>query len=91
MLEGYTLNQKRLAENASELQKALELTTRVAALPQNKEQGAGLINIIAKYTNTFLWLQQYDEGLLSDTKGQSGDLLTPLDDAKAALADLNID
>lgn len=91
LLEGYTLNQKRLAENAAELQKAIELTTRVAALPQNKEQGAGLVNIIAKYTNTFLWLQQYDEGLLSDPKGQSDGLLTQLEDAKAALAELKAD
>lgn len=91
LLKGYTLNEKRLAENATELQKTLELTTRVASLPQNKEQGAGLVNIIAKYTNTFLWLQQYDEGLLSDPKGQSGGVLTPLDDAKAALAELKAD
>jgi hypothetical protein len=25
--------------------------------------GAGLVDIIAKYTNTFLWLQQYDDNI----------------------------
>lgn len=72
LLDDYTLNQQRLSENATELQKALELVTRAAALPQNQEMGAGLINIIAKYTNTFLWLQQYDEGLLTAPKGDTG-------------------
>jgi hypothetical protein len=42
LLAGYTLNEKRLAENATELQKALELVTRAAALPQHSEIGAGL-------------------------------------------------
>lgn len=88
LLAGYTLNEKRLAENATELQKALELVTRAAALPQHSEMGAGLVDIIAKYTNTFLWLQQYDEGLLTSPSGQTGGNLTPLDDAKRALADL---
>ena len=88
LLSGYSLNEKRLAENATELQKALELVTRAAALPQHSEMGAGLVDIIAKYTNTFLWLQQYDEGLLTSPHGQTGGSLTPLDDAKRALAEL---
>lgn len=36
LLAGYTLNEKRLAENATELQKALELVTRAAALPLDR-------------------------------------------------------
>lgn len=88
LVSGYTLNDKRLSENASELQKALELATRAAALPDNNHLGAGLVDIIAKYTNTFLWLQQYDEGLLTTPNGQSGGRLTPLDAVKRALAEL---
>ena len=88
LLAGYTLNEKRLAENATELQKALELVTRAAALPQHSEMGAGLVDIIAKYTNTFLWLQQYDEGLLTSPSGQTGGNLTPFNDVKLALAEL---
>ena len=88
LVSGYTLNDKRLSENASELQKALELATRAAALPNNSHLGAGLVNIIAKYTNTFLWLQQYDEGLLTTPTGQTGGMLTPLDDIKRALVEL---
>jgi hypothetical protein len=33
---------------------------------------------VSRYTQTFLWLQQYDEDLLGEPKGQiGGDLPTP--------------
>jgi hypothetical protein len=35
-----------------------------------------------------LWLQQYDEGLLTSQSGQTAGNLTPLDDVKRALAEL---
>jgi prophage maintenance system killer protein len=88
LLEGYTLSQHRLAQNATELEKALQLVKRAAALPYNAEFGAGLVDIISSYTQTFLWLQQYDEGLLNAPKGQQGSVLTSLDDAKVAIAQL---
>jgi prophage maintenance system killer protein len=70
------------------LDKALQLVKRAAALPVNSEFGAGLVDIIASYTQTFLWLQQYDEGLLETPTGQLGGTLTPMEDAKAAIAAL---
>ncbi|MDO6783402.1 RhuM family protein [Neptunomonas phycophila] len=88
LLQGFTLNQHRLQHNAQELDKALQLVKRAAALPVNSEFGAGLVDIIASYTQTFLWLQQYDEGLLETPKGQLGGALTPIGDAKAAIATL---
>ncbi|MGO2181533.1 MAG: virulence RhuM family protein [Pseudoalteromonas nigrifaciens] len=88
LLKGYTLNKERLAQNATELENALQLVKRIAVLPQNSEFGAGLVDIIASYTQTFLWLQQYDEGLLNSPKGELGGALTPLNDAKAAIAQL---
>ena len=88
LLKGYTLNQERLAQNATELDKALQLVKRIAVLPQNSEFGAGLVDIIASYTQTFLWLQQYDEGLLNSPKGELGGALTPLNDAKVAISQL---
>ena len=88
LLQGFTLNQQRLQHNAQELDKALQLVKRAAALPVNSEFGAGLVDIIASYTQTFLWLQQYDEGLLETPKGQPGGTLTPMGDAKAAIAAL---
>jgi prophage maintenance system killer protein len=88
LLKGYTLNQERLAQNATELDNALQLVKRIAVLPQNSEFGAGLVDIIASYTQTFLWLQQYDEGLLNSPKGELGGALTPLNDAKIAISQL---
>lgn len=88
LLKGYSLNQQRLTQNAAELEKALQLVKRAAALPYNSEFGAGLVDILANYTQTFLWLQQYDEGLLQQPKGELGGELTPLADARAALVQL---
>ncbi|WP_077338808.1 virulence protein RhuM/Fic/DOC family protein [Pseudocolwellia agarivorans] len=88
LLQGYTLNQQRLTENANELEKALLLVKRAAALPFNAEFGAGLVDIVASYTQTFLWLQQYDEGLLDSPQGEIGGNLTPLSDAKQAISQL---
>jgi prophage maintenance system killer protein len=88
LLKGYTLNNQRLSENSLELEKALKLVRRAATLPRNSEFGAGLVDILARYTSTFLWLQQYDEGLLEKPKGQPGGDLTPIIDAKLAVAEL---
>lgn len=88
LLKGYTLNESRLSQNALELDSALKLVQRAARLPQNSEFGAGLADILSRYTSTFLWLQQYDEGLLAEPKGESGGSLTSLDDAKLAISEL---
>lgn len=88
LLQGYSLNQQRLQQNAAELEKALVLVRRAARLPANSAFGAGLADVISRYTQTFLWLQQYDEGLLQQPTGQPGGDLAPLEDARAGLAEL---
>jgi death-on-curing family protein len=88
LLKGFSINDIRLHENASELEKALKLVRRAASLPRNSEFGAGLVDILARYTSTFLWLQQYDEGLLIAPKGHSGGELTPLNDTYLAISEL---
>jgi prophage maintenance system killer protein len=79
LVKGYTLNQKRFAQNSAELQQALTLIQKTAQSPElTAESGSGLVDIVSRYTQTFLWLQQYDEGLLGEPKGQiGGDLPTP--------------
>lgn len=88
LLKGFTFNKNRLHENASELEKALKIVQRAASLPRSGEFGAGLVDILARYTSTFLWLQQYDEGLLVAPKGMSGGELTPLSDVTCAILEL---
>lgn len=89
LIQGYTLNQQRFDKNSAELQQALSLIKKAAQSPQlNTDEGRGLIEIISRYTQTFLWLQRYDEGLLDDPQGQSGGVLLNPDDAMQSLNDL---
>ena len=52
------------------------------------DMGRGLVDILSRYTQTFLWLQQYDEGLLKEPEGQSGGRLLKTEDAMNTLLDL---
>ena len=89
LLQGYSLNHQRLQQNAAELEQALALIRKAAASPElTLDSGRGLVSIVSRYTQTFLWLQQYDEGLLQEPAGQTGGLLPSLDEARAALANL---
>ena len=79
LAQGYTLNQQRFDKNAAELQQALALIQKAAQSPAiTAAAGAGLVEIVSRYTQTFLWLQRYDEGLLDEPAGQPGGrLLSP--------------
>ena len=89
LLKGYALNQKRLQQNAAELEQALALIQKTAASPElTLESGRASVAIVSRYTQTFLWLQQYDEGLLGEPKGENGGALPSAIEARAALAAL---
>src|SRR5690606_17818542 len=89
---GFTLNRQRFERNAAELEAALQLVRKAAAGEAlTAEQGRGLVDVIARYTQTFLWLQRYDEGLLTAPAGSPGGVLPTLDEARAAIARLKAD
>lgn len=89
LLKGYALNQKRLQQNADELHQALALIQKTAASSElTIQSGRGLVDIVSRYTQTFLWLQQYDEGLLNEPRGENGGTLPTAAEARHALADL---
>lgn len=89
LTRGYTLNRERFEANARELEAALELIRKTARTPTlDVDGGRGLVEIVSRYTQTFLWLQRYDEGLLCDPIGSPGGQLPSLADAHAALASL---
>ncbi|WP_373747430.1 RhuM family protein [Neisseria dentiae] len=91
LLKGYTLNQKRLQQNADELHQALALIQKTAASPElTIQSGRGLVDIVSRYTQTFLWLQQYDEGLLNEPRGENGGTLPTVAETRYALADLKV-
>lgn len=86
LLKGYALNQQRLRQNAAELEQALRLIQKTAASPElTVDSGRGLVDIVSRYTHTFLWLQQYDAGLLQEPSGESGGVLPNVQEARTAL------
>ncbi len=87
LVQGYAINHQRLEQNARELEQALKLVRKAAGSPAlDREAGRGLVEIISRYTQTFLWLQRYDEGLLEEPAGHRGGALPSPEEA---MADLN--
>lgn len=92
LTQGYSLDRQRFERNAAELEAALALAKKAAAGEAlTADQGRGLVDVIARYTQTFLWLQRYDEGLLTAPAGSPGGVLPALDEARAAIARLKAD
>jgi len=92
LTQGYSLDRERFERNAAELEAALQLVRKAAAgQALSAEQGRGLVDVIARYTQTFLWLQRYDEGLLTVPAGSPGGVLPTLPEAHAAIARLKAD
>jgi prophage maintenance system killer protein len=92
LVRGYTINRQRFEVNARELEAALALVRKAAAGEAlSTDQGRGLVDVIARYTQTFLLLQRYDEGLLLEPKGIAGGVLPNLSEARAAIASLKHD
>jgi prophage maintenance system killer protein len=89
LVKGYAINHQRFEQNAAELQKALQLIQKTAqSAGLSQVAGRGLVDIVSRYTQTFLWLQRYDQDLLTEPKGQHGGTLPSPDTARHALAEL---
>ena len=89
LVQGYSIDQQRFDKNAEELQQAIKLIRTAAKSPElTNEAGRGLVEIVSRYTQTFLWLQRYDEGLLIEPQGHAGGVLPTEQEARQALAEL---
>ena len=92
LTRGYTLDRQRLEHNARELEAALLLVRRTLSNAElAHDAGSGLAEIVVRYTQTFLWLQRYYEGLLTDPRGHPGGELPPVPEARAGIAALKTD
>lgn len=92
LTQGYTLNRQRFEANARELEAALQLVKKAAQSPElQAETGRGLVDIVTRYAQTFLLLQRYDEGLLTDPHTEAGGALPALEEVRNALARLKAD
>lgn len=86
LTQGWTLNQQRFETNARELEAALALVRKAAQSPAlDMQSGRGLVDVVSRYAQTFLLLQRYDEGLLTEPDAQPGGMLPTPDEARAAL------
>lgn len=92
LLRGYTIHRERFERNAKELEAALALVRKTAgSAALSSDQGRGLVDVIARYTQTFLLLQRYDEGLLDEPKGSAGGVLPKVTAARTAISKLKRD
>lgn len=92
LVQGWTLNQQRFEANAKELEAALALVRKAVKSPQlDIDGGRGLVNIVSRYAQTFLLLQRYDEGLLTEPPAQPGGQLPTIEQARTALDQLKLE
>lgn len=90
LVQGYTLNQQRLAERGVEFEQALALLSRTLANQQLvNADGAAVVQVIADYARSWSLLQQYDEQTLANQiQPQNGMQPLALADVLAAIAQL---
>ncbi len=89
LVHGYTLNRQRFETNAKELEAAMLLLRKTAqSSALEMATGRGLVDIATGYAQTFLLLQRYDEGLLTEPPAEAGGVLPALDEVRFSLAQL---
>ncbi|PSV00394.1 virulence protein RhuM/Fic/DOC family protein [Photobacterium kishitanii] len=89
LVKGYAIDYDRFESNAQELEAALKLVQNSMKSPElTFSSSKGFVDIISRYTQTFLWLQRYDEGLLTEPHGTIGGLLPHPCEAQRALEEL---
>jgi prophage maintenance system killer protein len=87
LVEGYTLNQRRLRERGIEFEQALALLSQTLVNQQLvTDQGADVLRVVVDYARSWSLLQGYDEQSLDDqTAKQRGMKSLLLDDALTAI------
>ncbi|MDE2420076.1 MAG: virulence protein RhuM/Fic/DOC family protein [Gammaproteobacteria bacterium] len=91
LTQGFTLNRQRFEANATELEAALKLVKKAAQSSELlADTGRGLVDIVTRYAQTFLLLQRYDEGLLTEPKTVAGGVLPTYQEASIALQQLKV-
>lgn len=91
LTRGFTLNRHRLEANARQLEAALELVRRASQGDLPADQARGLLDVVTRYTQSFLLLQRYDDRSLTDPEGTPGGVLPTLPEARELIAGLKAD
>ncbi len=90
LVEGYTLNQKRLAERGIEFEQAIALLSKTLANQQLVEPaGEAVLQVISDYARSWSLLQGYDEQSLANiAQSQEGMFALNFSDALKAMGEL---
>ncbi len=90
LVEGYTLNQRRLEERGIEFEQAVSLLSRTLANQQLvNDQGRAVLQVISDYARSWSLLQGYDEQSLQEQSAHQTDMRAlELDDVLAAITQL---
>lgn len=90
LVDGYTLNERRLAERGIEFEQAVSLLSRTLTNQQLvSDEGRAVLQVIGDYARSWSLLQGYDEQSLGEQNArQRGMRALVLDDALAAMAQL---
>lgn len=90
LIEGYTLNQRRLQERGVEFEQAIALLSRTLANQQLvSDEGEAVLAVINDYARSWSLLQGYDEQSLTSLTNKQNDMLAlELEDVLVAIAEL---
>ncbi|WP_290909250.1 RhuM family protein [Halomonas sp.] len=90
LVQGYTLDRKRLIERGIEFEQAVVLLSRTLANQQLIEPvGEQVLKVISEYARSWSLLQGYDEQSLGEVSARQNDMRPlHLDDALAGIASL---
>ncbi len=90
LVDGYTLNQRRLQERGIEIEQAVSLLSRTLANQQLvTADGEAVLSVISDYARSWSLLQGYDEQSLIEQSSKQSDMQAlALDDVLTAIAEL---
>lgn len=93
IVNGYTVNQKRLRETGlDEFEQAVALVRRMVETKSLKgDEARGLLDVITGYAESWLLLQKYDEGVLTLPKTTPSRYVLDYTTANTAIQELKID
>lgn len=83
IVAGYALNEKRLWEaknRFNELRETISFLQQKSKLKRLEGQEAEILNLLADYSKTLSLLEQYDTGMLANTRGQKAKFILRYDD-----------
>lgn len=91
LLQGYTINKKRLLEAKNkfhELQEAVLFLQKQSQKELLKGQETEILNLLADYSKTLSLLGKYDKGSLGEQEGEKSKFLLKYDDCANIIAEL---